>query len=315
MTPMTLEEAERLYVKEYVAELRALRDGATEREMAVCRAWHGERFAWPGELRGHAARHAAWVSEELQRARQAIAVVDGVPTAMFLTCPVCGGRHIDTGRFATHPHATHSCQHCGCTWRPAVEPTCGVQYLPGFVNADNGDACVAVVAPEPSLRQASRAVQHAEDDLVRALSALEGLSRANRFLRAELSEHAAAEALAAEESATRRDEVRSLRERSNAIFHRLWSASVGSEGYDKKQWQSLESCLFGLLRAAEGKDAKQYARLDVDGDAEPKTGLLAHRRVPESTCWINSAPADTHVDRETGRRTVLGTPDDGKKTS
>ena len=51
---------------------------------------------------------------------------------MFLTCPICCARHIDAGIFATKPHHTHSCQNCGLTWRPAVEPTVGVQFLPGF---------------------------------------------------------------------------------------------------------------------------------------------------------------------------------------
>lgn len=54
------------------------------------------------------------------------------PIPMFLTCPMCGFRHIDKGVFATKPHHTHSCQSCGLTWRPAVVPTVGVQYLPGF---------------------------------------------------------------------------------------------------------------------------------------------------------------------------------------
>jgi len=51
---------------------------------------------------------------------------------MLLWCPECGKRHIDEGEFATKIHHTHSCQYCGLTWRPAVVPTCGVQFLPGF---------------------------------------------------------------------------------------------------------------------------------------------------------------------------------------
>jgi hypothetical protein len=54
------------------------------------------------------------------------------PIPMFLTCPMCNTRHIDEGEFATKSHHTHSCQTCGLTWRPAVVPTVGVQYLPGF---------------------------------------------------------------------------------------------------------------------------------------------------------------------------------------
>lgn len=54
------------------------------------------------------------------------------PIPMLLTCPSCGERHIDEGEFATKPHHTHACQHCGMCWRPAVTATVGVQFLPGF---------------------------------------------------------------------------------------------------------------------------------------------------------------------------------------
>lgn len=57
------------------------------------------------------------------------------PIPMILTCPACGARHIDSGAFATKVHHTHSCQSCGLTWRPAVVPTVGVQFLPGFKDA------------------------------------------------------------------------------------------------------------------------------------------------------------------------------------
>jgi hypothetical protein len=53
---------------------------------------------------------------------------------MLLTCPGCGQRHIDAGVFATTAHHTHACQHCGMCWRPAVVPTVGVRFLPGFKN-------------------------------------------------------------------------------------------------------------------------------------------------------------------------------------
>lgn len=33
-------------------------------------------------------------------------------------------------------HHTHACQHCGMVWRPAVVPTVGVYFLPGFKNTD-----------------------------------------------------------------------------------------------------------------------------------------------------------------------------------
>lgn len=58
---------------------------------------------------------------------------------MLLWCPECGQRHIDVGEFATKEHHTHACQHCGMVWRPAIQPTMGVQFLPGFKNEGNTD--------------------------------------------------------------------------------------------------------------------------------------------------------------------------------
>lgn len=55
------------------------------------------------------------------------------PIPMILFC-MCGQRHIDEGEFATKPHHTHACQACGIVWRPAIGPTVGVQFLPGFKN-------------------------------------------------------------------------------------------------------------------------------------------------------------------------------------
>lgn len=57
------------------------------------------------------------------------------PIPMRLTCPSCGELHIDVGEFATKPHHTHACQHCGMVWRPAVVET-GVRFLPGYRNAE-----------------------------------------------------------------------------------------------------------------------------------------------------------------------------------
>jgi len=72
------------------------------------------------------------VAEALARER-----VQGVrpPLAIRLHCPECGELHIDEGQWATRVHHTHSCQNCGATWRPAVGPTVGVRFLPGFKNA------------------------------------------------------------------------------------------------------------------------------------------------------------------------------------
>lgn len=50
---------------------------------------------------------------------------------MLLWCPACGARHIE-GELSDKPHHTHACQQCGMCWRPCVEFTSGVQYLPGF---------------------------------------------------------------------------------------------------------------------------------------------------------------------------------------
>ena len=54
------------------------------------------------------------------------------PIPMILWCPKCGARHVDAGKFATKVHHTHACQMCGLVWRPALVPTVGVAFLPGF---------------------------------------------------------------------------------------------------------------------------------------------------------------------------------------
>lgn len=59
-----------------------------------------------------------------------------VPVPLILYCPKCDGRHIDKGEFAKRPHHTHACQHCGFSWRPAINTTVGVEYLPGFKDND-----------------------------------------------------------------------------------------------------------------------------------------------------------------------------------
>lgn len=55
---------------------------------------------------------------------------------MLLWCPECHKRHIDLGEFETKEHHTHACQFCGHVWRPAIVPTKGVQFLPGFKNQE-----------------------------------------------------------------------------------------------------------------------------------------------------------------------------------
>ncbi len=59
-------------------------------------------------------------------------VLAELPVALILHCPDCGTRHVDEGEFAKRMHHTHSCQICGLTWRPALVPTIGVRFLPGF---------------------------------------------------------------------------------------------------------------------------------------------------------------------------------------
>lgn len=58
------------------------------------------------------------------------------PIPMLIWCPECVTRHIDKGEFATEPHHTHACQHCGNVFRVAIGPTVGVRFLPGFKNKE-----------------------------------------------------------------------------------------------------------------------------------------------------------------------------------
>jgi hypothetical protein len=69
--------------------------------------------------------------EQLERAEKH-------PVPMILYCPMCTERHIDEGSHATRSHKSHACQHCGHVWRPALVPTIGVKFLPGFQNEPTG---------------------------------------------------------------------------------------------------------------------------------------------------------------------------------
>ena len=62
------------------------------------------------------------------------AKLDSSVIPMLLWCPECANRHIDDGEFATKAHHTHACQECGHVWRPAIQMTVGVRFLPGFRN-------------------------------------------------------------------------------------------------------------------------------------------------------------------------------------
>src|ERR1700753_1896121 len=74
--------------------------------------------------------------EEIIVSRKAVPIE---PVKLLLWCPECGERHIDVGEFATKLHHTHACQACGMVWRPAIQPTVGVQWLPGFKNDASGE--------------------------------------------------------------------------------------------------------------------------------------------------------------------------------
>jgi rubredoxin len=74
---------------------------------------------------------------ELLDARDAAVRGEGGSIPMRLNCPECRALHIDEDEFATKAHHTHACQHCGLVWRPAVVPTVGVRFLPGFKNNED----------------------------------------------------------------------------------------------------------------------------------------------------------------------------------
>lgn len=95
-----------------------------------------------GDCRVHILRHGLpWLIIEqgcsaIQSLIQEVERLTSMPPMipMLLWCPGCGERHIDAGDFATKPHKDHACQVCGMVWRPALVPTCGVQFLPGYKN-------------------------------------------------------------------------------------------------------------------------------------------------------------------------------------
>lgn len=99
----------------------------------------------------HDAETERAAKEEIRRLR-ALATT---PIPMLLYCPRCNGRHIDEGIFATKPHETHSCQHCGLTWKPAKVPTVGVEFLPGYRNdeppLDEAETFRQIAARNPHL--------------------------------------------------------------------------------------------------------------------------------------------------------------------
>lgn len=90
-----------------------------------------------------------WLAKVFRAAHDETAWSDAIadrsepaPIPMLIWCPKCSERHVDEGEFATRPHHTHSCQHCGLTWRPAIVPTVGVMFLPQFKNDEPLSAIV-----------------------------------------------------------------------------------------------------------------------------------------------------------------------------
>lgn len=96
-----------------------------------------EFFRGEGAAMGRDGDAMLWTTEQtaIHYLREHLRCSPRAPVPMILTCPSCGERHIDEGEFATKVHHTHACQHCGLPWRPALVPTVGVQFLPGFKNA------------------------------------------------------------------------------------------------------------------------------------------------------------------------------------
>lgn len=94
-------------------------------------------------LRGAAESVVAARANDPLRQLALVAAIDAVravvlekelpaPVPMLLWCPKCGQRHVDKGAFAKKVHHTHACQNCGLAWQPAIVPTVGVDFLPGF---------------------------------------------------------------------------------------------------------------------------------------------------------------------------------------
>lgn len=63
------------------------------------------------------------------------------PLDMVLHCPRCGHQHVDAPDPAkgwnNPPHRSHLCHGCGCIWRPADVPTCGVERVATAGSADS----------------------------------------------------------------------------------------------------------------------------------------------------------------------------------
>lgn len=120
-------------------------DGDPYCECLDCEIAHDPRATWEAaagsdDTKGNRQwKLAEWARRNGPRLMDRVAALEerardsaNASVAMVLHCPECGGRHIDEGAWATRPHHTHACQHCGFVWRPAVVNTVGVRFLPGF---------------------------------------------------------------------------------------------------------------------------------------------------------------------------------------
>ncbi len=131
------------------------------------------------------------------------------PERKPLNCPECGKPHVDRGEWATKPHHTHLCEHCGHKWR--VEPyTFGVE------------------APAQSDRERAEAFIPALEDAIHANHA------------GELDRDVAVPLLAAEFAAVGGDATKAERERVLALVK-----SVRGKTFDEVVMAGLEVAIRG----------------------------------------------------------------------
>lgn len=125
---------------------RVDREGWNLRFWELAHEWSGAAFgtsdASADKLQAHLA--LLWRAGET-----AVPAEAPSPVPLILYCPMCHAQHIDEGEFATKPHHTHACQAPGCpmVWRPAIVPTVGVPFLPGFKNDPQNEPAVPAVRP------------------------------------------------------------------------------------------------------------------------------------------------------------------------
>lgn len=110
------------------------------------------------------------------------------PIPMLLHCPLCKERHIDEGEFATKVHHTHACQSCGHVWRPAIVPTVGVRFLPGFKNDTLAPSAPARRVVVDGILRRSRLdkMTPAETCITQAISLIETMGADDRLTNAQI---------------------------------------------------------------------------------------------------------------------------------